>query len=69
MGRVGQETYQKQKMRKKRRLAWKREQDDLLGKENRTEERTCKAGDSDVMSARRESDRIGKGVRYPKERD
>jgi hypothetical protein len=54
---------------RKTQIGVKREQGDLLGKENRTEERTCKAGDSAVMSARRESDRLGKGVRYPKEHD
>ena len=54
---------------KKSRSGWKREQGDLLGKENRTEERTCKTGASDMMSAPRESDRVGKGMRYPKERD
>src|SRR5438034_966340 len=54
---------------KKSRSGWKREQGDLLGKENRTEERTCQAGASALLSARRESDHVGKGIRYPKERD
>ena len=54
---------------KKSREAWKREQGDPLGKENPTEERACKAGASDMRSARRESDGVGNGIRYPKERD
>lgn len=44
---------------------WKREHDDLLGKASRTEEGTSQ----DVRSARRESDRFGKGIRDPKQGD
>lgn len=64
--RLGQERYSKHMMRRKQ-MEWKREHDDLLGKESLTEEGTSQGGGSDVVSERLQANRFGKGIWYPEE--